>query len=236
MAAFSQTTEVCRCCHKRNPRDISLLTLRCRSLEEHNQRDKVSVTEDCGVLITIRPLPREYRPSGFFQKCCNDQDTCRFYPDCMYPHSEAEKNVWNTLLRDERKPPQRQRQRQYSSSSGGIHLDTSGKRYKKDAIEQPKVQVSCANIHCKLTLAVMNDIMLFLLQPTSSSVKTISNPPVQDNPHHIVPDRDTYWKRQECPPPIKDMMLPVNLKHYKRKYRALLYYEEKEHVEVLKAK
>ena len=48
--------------------------------------------------------------------------------------------------------------------------------------------------------------------------------------------RDTYWKRQKCPPPIKDMILPVNLEHYKRKYRALLYYEEKEHVEVLKAK
>lgn len=153
MAAFSQTTEVCRYCHERNPRDISLLTLQCRSLEEHGQHDKVLVVEDCGTLVPIRPLPREFRPPGFFQICCNDQDTCRLYPDCTYAHSEAEKNVWNIVLKAERNPPQkRHRQVQYSSSSAGIYLDASTKRH--DAVEQSKVQVSSASIHCKLNLAV----------------------------------------------------------------------------------
>lgn len=153
MAAFSQTTEVCRWCHKRNPRDISLLTLRCRCLEKHSQHDKVLVAEDGGTLVAIRPLPREFRPPGFFQICCNDQDTCRLYPDCTYAHSEAEKNVWNTLLKDERKPPQkRQRQVQYRSSNGGIRLDASARRH--DAVVQSNVQVSSTNIHCKLNLAV----------------------------------------------------------------------------------
>ena len=77
------------------------------------------------------------------------------------------------------------------------------------------------------------------MQATSSPAKVNSSQPshhtVQHSPQTF-PVWDTYWERQKHPPPEEDMMLPVTLENYRRKYRALLYYEEEEHVEVLKAK
>ena len=164
VSSFKYTaTKVCQFCYERNPNDLSLLELQCRSLLEHSQHDKVFVTEDCGTLVKIRPLPRDFRPSGFFRKCY-DGASCKFFPNCTYAHSDAERNVWNALLNDERK----------SKSNS------------------------------------------YLLQPR--------------------PVLDTYKNRQRNPPPFEHMMLPVQLKYYKQKYRAMLYYEEEEHVQVLQAK
>ena len=47
---------------------------------------------------------------------------------------------------------------------------------------------------------------------------------------------ESYLNRQKNPPSPNDMFLPVNLENYRQKYKALLYYEEEEHVEVLKKK
>lgn len=133
-------TEVCRRCHERNPSDVSLLTLKCRSKLEHSQHDKVLVTEDCGTLVKIRPMPARYRPPRFFRKCY-DGGTCKFYPKCTYAHSEAEKNVWNKLLRDERYP---QRPQQHNSFDSGVRVNasTSYRRLEPDIAKLPKLQVS----------------------------------------------------------------------------------------------
>ena len=134
-------TEVCHRCYERNPSNVSLLKLKCRSKLEHNQHDKVLVTEYYGTLVKIRPMPAEFRPPRFFRKCY-DGGTCRFYPKCTYAHSEAEKNVWNTFLRDER-----ERQRPQQHSSLGVHVDASAsyRRLKPDSVKLPqysKLQVS----------------------------------------------------------------------------------------------
>ena len=136
MASASLTAEVCRRCHERNPNDLSLFTLHCRSSEEHSQHDIVMVTEYCGTLVKIRPLPREFRPPRYFRKCNNAGGTCRRYPNCTYAHSEAEKNVWNSILRDEQNTPrERQIKKQQSSFVGGISLEASAKRQKPDIVE-----------------------------------------------------------------------------------------------------
>ena len=83
----------------------------------------------------------------------------------------------------------------------------------------------------------MTVLCFLLLQPTLSQDKTISSPPVRGTAHHqpqSVPVRDAYLERQKHCPSKGDMMLPVTLENYRQKYRALLYYEEEEHVEVLK--
>ena len=139
MASASLTAEVCRRCHERNPTDLSLFTLHCRSSEEHSRYDKVLVTEYCGTLVKIRPLPREFRPPRFFRICNNAGGTCRLYPNCTYAHSEAEKNIWNSLLRDEQNTPhERQRTEQLSSFVSSICLEASAKTQKPDI-----VKVSC---------------------------------------------------------------------------------------------
>ena len=48
--------------------------------------------------------------------------------------------------------------------------------------------------------------------------------------------KDTYPRRRINPPPAQDMELPVHLRTYRRKFKALLYYEEEEHIEVLREK
>ena len=77
------------------------------------------------------------------------------------------------------------------------------------------------------------------MQPSSTPTRTNSSQPSHCAVHHptqIFPVQNTYLERQKHPPPEEDMMLPVTLENYRQKYRALLYYEEEEHVEVLKAK
>ena len=131
-------TEVCRRCHERNPSDVVLLRLTCRSKPEHSDDDKVLVTEDCGTLVKIRPMPDKFRPPRFFRKCY-DGGTCTFYPKCTYAHSEAEKNVWNTFLRDERYLLRRKPQ-QHSSSDTDVNIDDSAsyRRQEPDIVKLPK--------------------------------------------------------------------------------------------------
>ena len=132
-------TEVCRRCHERNSSDVLLLTLKCRSKLEHNQHDKVLVTEYYDTLVKIRPMPAEFRPPRFFRKCY-DGPTCTFYPRCTYAHSEAEKNVWNTLLRDERYPlRERQRPQQHSSFDSGIRVDASTSYRRQEPADTAKL-------------------------------------------------------------------------------------------------
>ena len=150
------TTNICRQCYKRNPNDLSLLELICRSSSEHSQHDKVLVTEDCGTLVKIRPLPIDFRPPGLFTKCY-DGTSCKFFPKCTYAHSDAEQKVWNAWLMDERK------------------------------LDPTKSRASASHI----------------LQTTLI--------------------KNTHRERQKNPPLVEHMMLPVQLRCYKQKYRALLY-------------
>ena len=148
------STAVCRRCHERNPSDVSLLILKCRSKLEHRQHENVLVTEDCGTLVKIRPMPVEFRPPRFFRKCY-DGGTCRFYPKCTYAHSEAEKNVWNTLLRDERYPPGgRQRQLQHSSFDSDVRVNTSAsyRRLEPDIVKLPK--------YSKLQVSILSSCLI----------------------------------------------------------------------------
>ena len=161
-------TKVCQHCHIINPNDLSLLELKCTSVDNHNQSDKILVTEDCGTLVEIRPLPNEFRPPRYFRMCYDAEESCRFYPKCTYAHSEAEKRVWNMWLKDEWSRPH---------ARPGSQLP-------------PKIFVA----------------------------------------------KDTYLRRQKNPPPAQDMILPIHLRTYRRKFKALLYYEEEEHIEVLQAK
>ena len=153
MASASLIAEVCRRCHERNPNDLSLFTLHCRSSEEHSRHDIVNVTEYCGTLVKIRPLPKEFRPPRFFRKCNNAGGTCRLYPNCTYAHSEAEKIIWNSLLRDEQnRPRERQRTKQDSSFVSGICLEASDKRQKTDIAEVSStfMHFNVNNIHAML--------------------------------------------------------------------------------------
>ena len=167
-------TKVCQHCHKINPNDLSLLDLKCTSVDNHNQRDKILVTEDCGTLVEIRPLPNEFRPPAYFRMCYDAEESCQSYPRCTYAHSEAEQRVWNMWLKDEQSQP-----------------------------------------HAK---------------PVSNSKPSSQLPP------KTFVAKDTYLRRQRNPPPAQDMILPVHLRTYRRKFKALLYYEEEEHIEVLQAK
>ena len=167
-------TKICQQCHKINPNDLSLLELECTSVDNHNQSDKILVTEDCGTLVEIRPLPNEYSPPAYFRMCFDAEESCRFYPKCTYAHSEAEKRVWNMWLKEERSRP---------------HVS------------------SLSN----------------------------SRPSSQWPPQTFVA-KDTYLRRRTNPQPAQDMELPVHLRTYRRKFKALLYYEEEEHIEVLQAK
>ena len=158
-------TAVCRHCHKRNPRDVLLLRLKCRSKQKHSQYDKVLVTEDYGTLVKIRPMPAEYRPPSFFRKCY-DGSTCRFYPKCTYAHSEAEKKVWNTLLRDERYPlRERQKPQQHSSFGSDVRVDASAsyRRLEPDTARLPKyskLQVSVLSYCLILPIFIAYYILL----------------------------------------------------------------------------
>ena len=43
----------------------------------------------------------------------------------------------------------------------------------------------------------------------------------------------TYQERKRRPPCLKDTKLPVTVENYRKKYNALLFYEEEEHVRLL---
>ena len=46
----------------------------------------------------------------------------------------------------------------------------------------------------------------------------------------------SYEERKSNPPPQSDAKLPLTLDNYRRKFKALLYYEEEEHVSLLAKK
>jgi len=43
-----------------------------------------------------------------------------------------------------------------------------------------------------------------------------------------------YELRRKTPPKKEDVELPLTMQTYRRKFHALLYYEEEEHIQVLK--
>ena len=45
--------------------------------------------------------------------------------------------------------------------------------------------------------------------------------------------KSTYQERKSCPPCLEDTKLPVTVENYRKKYNALLFYEEEEHVRLL---
>ena len=45
--------------------------------------------------------------------------------------------------------------------------------------------------------------------------------------------KSTYQKRKRRPPCLEDTKLPVTVENYRKKYNALLFYEEEEHVHLL---
>ena len=48
-----------------------------------------------------------------------------------------------------------------------------------------------------------------------------------------VPFKGSYEERKLNPPPVTDAQLPLTVENYRKKMRALLYYEEEEHVSLL---
>ena len=52
----------------------------------------------------------------------------------------------------------------------------------------------------------------------------------------ITPLKGSYEDRKLNPPPLTDAQLQLTLKNYRRKFKALLYYEEEEHVSLLAKK
>ena len=94
-------SSVCKRCYERNPDDLYLIQLTCRSIEQHKGAQRVLVTQEYGTLVQIRPLPTTFRPPRFFRKCYDSSENCRFWPGCRFAHSEAEKRVWNKLREKE---------------------------------------------------------------------------------------------------------------------------------------
>ena len=45
--------------------------------------------------------------------------------------------------------------------------------------------------------------------------------------------KSTYQERKRRPPCLEDTKLPVTVENYRKKYNALLFYEEEEHVHLL---
>ena len=45
--------------------------------------------------------------------------------------------------------------------------------------------------------------------------------------------KSTYQERKRRPPSLEDTKLPVTIENYRKKYNALLFYEEEEHVHLL---
>ena len=56
----------------------------------------------------------------------------------------------------------------------------------------------------------------------------------QDPPQVIAIQAQKYESSRA--PPKEDMKLSVNLKNYRQKFKALLFYEEEEHVKILHEK
>ena len=48
--------------------------------------------------------------------------------------------------------------------------------------------------------------------------------------------KGSYEERKLNPPPVTDAQLPLTVENYRKKMRALLYYEEEEHVSLLAKK
>ena len=62
------------------------------------------------------------------------------------------------------------------------------------------------------------------------------SPVIFQNPPKTMTTVQAQKVKSSQAPPKDDMMLSVNLENYRRKFKALLFYEEEEHVKILHVK
>ena len=105
--ASSRKSVVCKICFSDNNETIDLIKTICRDKVKHQNSPRIRVywdgTSRCleqvkqGSPTPIRPFPPNWIDRGRRFVLCHGVDKC-YGPDCYYPHSLEEQDVWNSKL------------------------------------------------------------------------------------------------------------------------------------------